>query len=146
MINDFLKVNLINAKLAVFPTDSNFDKAVSFFHVSNKACAKAVPFINKKNQIFSLIVSQGEECSAAKACKVFDQEVFVVDSTECLKRTGFEKNFFPPIGVFGAITKFSKEAEGLDLFLFAISKREFMLISAEELKKAVELSEELGFF
>jgi len=146
MIADFIKVNKINAKVFSFATDMSFEKVASIAHVSPKSIAKVTPFVSEKERMFVYISLAEEKILPKEVEKVFGLVLHDVDKTQCLKLSGFEREFFPPIGIFGVQTEISENAEHMGALVFMLSHREFVLIEGKELRKAVDLGNELGFF
>ncbi len=144
MINDFIKANSLDARVMSFASITSFDTAIKQAHVSDFAAVKAIPFFSKKLGVHVLISPVGEEATEDDAMDAFDingLEKMVDD--DVLKLTGFDKKYFPPIGVYGVKVGFHLNLEKQKVFLFCLNPREYIVISRESIIKSVELSEPL---
>ncbi|HPM85692.1 MAG: hypothetical protein WC122_01060 [archaeon] len=141
MIQDFIKVNSIDAKVVSFQTQITIEKVLALNELTISSFAKAIPFVDDRMDIFVLIKIVSEEGGISLVEDAFDKNLGVVDSKTIEKLTGFKKDYFPPISVLGAKITFSPLAEKQKKLVFALNEREYLIISVKEIKKAQEISD-----
>lgn len=141
MIQDFITANELNAQLLKFPSDVSIDKALSMAKLNISSYAKASPFVDEKMDFFVVISIASEKVNIEVAEDLFDENLNEVESIEVLKLTGFEKNTFPPISIFGAKSVFTKEAKKQKKLIFQLSPREYLVIDIPSIEKSQELSD-----
>ena len=141
MIQDFIDANKLNAQLLKFPSDASIDKALSAAKLNISCYAKAFPFVDEKMDFFVVIAIANEKVDVELAEDLFDENLEEVDSSEVLKLTGFEKEYFPPISIFGAKVVFTKNAKKQKKLMFELSPREFLVIDIPSIEKSQELSD-----
>ncbi len=144
MISDFIKINSLDARVISFNSDTSFETAIKQAHVSDFAAARAVPFVDKKFDLFVLISPIGVKENAEDAMDAFDlNNLESLGEDDVLKLTGFSKKNFPPIGVYGAKVGFHLDFGKQNVFVFCLNPREYLVISRDSITKACELSEPL---
>jgi hypothetical protein len=144
MINDFIKANSLDARVITFPSVTSFETAIKQAHVSDFAAVKAIPFFSKKQGVFVLVSPVGAKANEDDAMDAFDMtglEEMVDD--DVIKLTGFDKKYFPPIGVYGVKVGFHLDLAKQKVFVFCLNSHEYLVISRESIIKSVELSEPL---
>ena len=143
MILDFIEVNGLKARIISFPSDTSFSHAAKTTHLSDGACAKAVVFVDGKMDFYAVIASIGTSVGVGSAKKLFGVSLSEPSEGDVLSLTGFEKNYFPPLAVFGLKIVFHSSSDEKKTLLFCLSPREYLIISKEELLESSKLSEEL---
>jgi prolyl-tRNA editing enzyme YbaK/EbsC (Cys-tRNA(Pro) deacylase) len=141
MIQDFITSNELNAQILKFHSDVSVDKALSVAKLNISAYAKASPFVNEKMDFFVVLSIASEKVNIEIAEDLFDENLEEIDANEVLKLTGFEKNNFPPISIFGAKSVFTKEAKKQKKLIFELSSREYLVIDIPSIEKSQELSD-----
>ena len=141
MIQDFIDSNCLDAKIFKFPSDVSITKALSAAKLNISSYAKASAFVNDKMDFFVVISIANEKVTIADAEELFNKNLDEIDEGEVLKLTGFEKDYFPPISVFGAKVSFTKEVKKQDKLLFELSPREYLVIEVSSIIKGQELSD-----
>jgi len=141
MIQDFIDSNKLNAQILKFPSDVSIDKALSQAKLNISSYAKALVFVNEKMDFFVLLANWDEKVGIMDAEDLFDENLEEVDSNEVLKLTGFEKENFPPISIFGAKSVFTKKVKKQKNLVFKLSPRDYLVIDIASIKKAQELSD-----
>jgi len=145
MISEFLEANNLEGKVFSFPSDTSIEKATEEVHLSAESIAKVFLFVDEKMDFFAVIASVGSKISAKEACTLFKKKFLEEpDPEETLKCMGFEKNFFPPVSVFGVRVALHSSVKDRKNLLFALSNREFLFISAKDILKANDDCEELS--
>ncbi|MCX6803262.1 MAG: hypothetical protein NTY48_01685 [Candidatus Diapherotrites archaeon] len=143
MINDFIEVNKLNARVIEYPSDSTIEHALHDAHLSIHAAAKAIPFFNEKTDLFVIVIPFDEKISTKEASKLFKETLTQASETKVLNLTGFEKDYLPPIAVFGAKVLIHKNAKTHGTLIFSLSPREYLVITKEDIEKSAELNEPL---
>ncbi len=141
MLQDFIDSNALNAQIIKFSSDVSVTKALSVAKLNIFACAKASAFVNDKMDFFVVVFIANEKVTIETAKDLFDVNLQEVDEGEVLKLTGFEKDYFPPISVFGAKVSFTKEAKKQKKLFFELSPREYLAIDVASIIKGQELSD-----
>ncbi len=141
MLQDFITANELNAQLLKFPSDISIEKALSNAKMNISSYAKASVFVNDKMDFFIVISVANEKVNIEIAEDLFDMNLEEVDFIDVLKLTGFEKENFPPISVFGAKVAFTKEVKKQKKLFFELSPREYLVIDIDSIKKGQELSD-----
>lgn len=140
MIQDFINANSIDAKVVSFQNETPIRKVILLTGLTDSSFAKAVPFVDEKMNFFVLIKLANEESDILTAEDLFNKNLNDLDSKSVEKFTGFKKNYFPPISVFGVEVKLTLAAKKQKKLLFALSENEYLIIDVDEIKKAQELS------
>jgi len=141
LILDFIKTNELNAELIKFPTDVSIEKVLFQTKSNISSYARASVFVDEKMDFFIVIGIASEKIGISEAEDLFDKNLEEIDSSEVLKLTGFEKEYFPPISILGAKVIFTKLAEKQKKLIFELSPREFLVIDILSIKKSQELSD-----
>ena len=142
MIADFIESNKLDARLISFKSDTTLEKACSDSTISVSCAAKVLPFVDEKMDFFVVILPAGESIPASEANSLFKKnDLSEADAADVNKLTGFHKDFFPPICVFGAKVAFHKSLASKRHLFFPIGEREFLLISKKSIEDAAEISE-----
>ena len=141
LILDFIKTNELNAELIKFPTDVSIDKVLFQTKSNISSYARASVFVDEKIDFFIVIGIASEKIGIGEAEDLFDKNLEEIDSSEVLKLTGFEKEYFPPISILGAKVTFTKTAEKQKKLVFELSPREFLVIDIVSIRKSQELSD-----
>lgn len=143
MISDFIEANNLGARVLSFPSDCSLAHALKAAHLSENSAAKAVPFVDEKMDFFVVIAAESEAVLVVDAEELFGVPLEVAVDNEVLKITGFERKFFPPIGVFGVKVAFHNSILKQKTLLFCLSPREYLIISKGDIEKSVEINDPL---
>jgi prolyl-tRNA editing enzyme YbaK/EbsC (Cys-tRNA(Pro) deacylase) len=145
MIKDFLEANNLNGKVFSFPSDISLEKAMQEAHLSQGSVAKTFVFVDEKMDFFGVISQVDSSISAKEACSLFKKKFLEeASSEEVLRLTGFKKEFFPPVSVFGLRVILHPSIISKKRLLFALSNREFLSINTEDILRISEEEEEFS--
>jgi prolyl-tRNA editing enzyme YbaK/EbsC (Cys-tRNA(Pro) deacylase) len=138
MLQDFLEANGLNGKVISFRSDTSIERAAESIHVSKSSFAKAFVFADENLDWCVVIADMNSEISAKEASKLFEKDLDEVSGKDIYRISGVEKEFFPPVGVFGVTTVLDKSVDGKKNLFFKLSPREYLVIDSKDILKANE--------
>lgn len=103
MLEDFILVNKLKSLVINFPTDTSIDLIAQKNIFPKKYLVKINAFITKENDLFITIIPFNSKLDFEKLKEIILEEEFLeLSEDECFDVTGYEKNYLPPISVYGA--------------------------------------------
>jgi len=142
VIEDFLEVNKLDGKVHSFPSVVSIETVADQMHISKNSIAKAVPFVDNKLDFFVVVLASEDSITSKEANEMFNKKDLVpAQDKEVLSLLAIEKNYFPPIAVYGATTLVHSSVKEKKRLLFALSDRVFLVIATNDIEKTNELNE-----
>ena len=141
MIADFLAANSIDGRIVSFDSDTSIAKACDKAKVPVTSVGKTVLFSDRKEDFFVVIARAGVHVPLEEACELFDKkegELSISDAKIVLNLTGFSKEYFPPVSVFGVTVALHSSVKDHKVLIFALSEREFLAISPKEIIESMQ--------
>ncbi len=143
MIRDFIEANGLGARVITFDSDTGFESALRKASLSGSCAAKTNVFSDERKFFLIVISSFGEKVSLGEAADLVKGKVFEIGEKEVLLRSGFEKKYFPPVGVFGSKIFFHPSVAQRKTLVFCLNLREYLVISKEDIIKSADASDSL---
>ncbi len=144
MLEDFIEVNKLDAKIVKFNTDTFPEKALLQTKLPPSSLVKTIVFVDEKMDFFVVVAGSDSTVSELDAEDLFEKnKLEKAERKDVYNRAGVDINYFPPIGIFGAKVVLEEKLKEQKYLLFPLSAREFLIILTNDVIKAIELSEEL---
>ena len=134
MLEEFIKVNGVDAEIISFHRDTNLQSAL-FETKSPISSAIIAEFVmNEKNQEFLLVHSVKSVISTGKIKQITGStELFGKNDEEISEATGYKKEFLPPIGIYGVRVYVDRSLQSKENLICKIGDRKFLKISPQEI-------------
>lgn len=139
MIRDFIDVNSLSARVLTFNSETDFEGALRKANLSKSCAAKTNVFTDERKFFLVVVSSLGEKVSLEEVASLVKTKVFEIEEAEVLLLSGFEKKYFPPMGVFGAKIFFHPSVARRKTLVFRLGLMEYLVISKDDIIKSSEL-------
>jgi len=142
MLVDFLEVNKLDGKIISFPCVTSIEKVADSVHLSQSSIAKAVPFVDDEMDFFVVVIGKEDSITSKEANLLFKKKDLVpAQDKEVLSLLAIEKDYFPPIAVYGATTLVHPSVKEKKRLVFELSEKDFLVIATNDIEKMNELEE-----
>jgi prolyl-tRNA editing enzyme YbaK/EbsC (Cys-tRNA(Pro) deacylase) len=115
MLEDFIEVNKLSAKIFFVPGKAGSSEQASNFVSSKMPVVKSILLIDSQSEPLLVILLGKDKIDFAKIKKLLNvADVRLATPSEVLKITGYEVGGVPPISIYGVKTFIDKKVACLD--------------------------------
>lgn len=143
MLEDFILMNNLKSQIVNFPTDTSIDFIAQKNIFPKKHLVKINAFITKENDLFITIIPFNSEIDFEKLKTIILEEEFLeLSEDECVDITGYEKNYLPPISIYGANFLIDNSLKNNNLIVLRTGEKQFLKAQMNEI---IENNDEVKF-
>ena len=132
MLDDFIMANDLKAEIIAFPTETSVSFIIKQKKFNPKTIVQIKLFISAKKDEILTITPFGKEPQIEFLEKIIGEELLESNEEECLKITGYKKEFVPPISIYSVKVIIDPMLENLNYIIVPISTKKYLKIPLEE--------------
>jgi prolyl-tRNA editing enzyme YbaK/EbsC (Cys-tRNA(Pro) deacylase) len=132
MLDDFIKANNVDAKIVKFNQETSMQSALFKTKISPECAIKCEFFLDENDNAFLIIHSIKTKINFEKLKKLLGVfELFEKNELEVFDATGYEKEFLPPIGIYGVKVYLDNLIHKKNCLFCKIGEKKFLKISPD---------------
>ena len=133
MLSEFIESNGLIAELISFSTETPVKVAIKNKKFNPKYLAQSKLYLSKDNDEILVITDHGKDIDIEKLETISGEELIEVNNEECLERTGYKKEYLPPISIYGVRIIIDAKLEHYGYLIFPVGSKKYLKIPLEEI-------------